>query len=357
MDKMKQHFLYVVVGVLLALTGCTSQVDTPQSRTIVDMAGNEVELPQTIERIASIYPSTTDMLVALGQGDAIVATYRTTLDNPWVEHILPQSAQWEGVSYDTSVETFLAMDVDLVFMPDEESAAVLRQAGIPTVVIRQYTKDEAFDDEYYQCAQLIGEIFGGETQEKAQAWEEEVRETIAEIQTVLEGQEAQQSVYYVNGEKQKGLWYSDGGNSTISTTLELLGQQLATDVYLVETVHGASTEEMISLNPDVIFIGGVYQQSLVEELYDDVIWNQLPCVLENRVYTIPVGVVSMENLSAETAVMLKYAANLFYPELFSYDVTTDLQTCFAQYFDYTLSEQEAAWMLEGRSFDGQVLIE
>lgn len=348
--------LVVVVVCMMSLVGCATSA-SKEAKIVVDMAGNEVEIPNDIERVACIYPSTTDMMVTLGLEEYIAGTYRTTLDNPWTEKLVPESVDWISYDYDTSVETILEQDIDLVFIPDAETAETYTQSGICAVVIRQYTQDDAFDTEYYECARILGEIFGVE--EEAEAWTIEVQDTIEEIQTTIEANDEveAQTVYYVNGEKAKGLWYSDGGNSTIQTTLEILGQQLATEVYLVETVHGASTEEMISLNPDVIIIGGIYQQELLEELYNDPIWNELPCVIEGQVYTIPVGFIGIENLSAETPIMLKYLANMFYPDLFDYDIEQELMDCMEQYFNYSLSEEEAANMLEGISYDGKSLLE
>lgn len=335
----------------------TEQDITPQAKVVVDMAGNTVELPDNIARVAVIYPSTTDMMVTLGLTEKIAGTYRTTLDNPWVEKIVPESVDWFSFEYSVSVETIAEQNIDLVFIPDKSSAETFTNAGICTVVIRQYTEDDAFDTEFFECARILGEIF--DVEDKALAWEQSVKDLTEEIQTTIAEsslEDREVSVYYVNGEKSKGLWYSDGGNSTIQTTLEIFGQRLATDVYLVETVHGASTEEMISLDPDVIIIGGVYQKDLFDELYADPIWNQLSCVLEDKVYNIPVGFIGIENISAETTVMLKYFANIFYPELFDYNIEEELYNCFNTYFGYELSDEEIKYMLEGLSYTGDSLI-
>ena len=51
-----------------------------------------------------------------------------------------------------------------------------------------------------------GHIFGGEAKTKADAWIKEVNDTITEIKTAIGETNSEKAVYYVNGEKQKGLY-------------------------------------------------------------------------------------------------------------------------------------------------------
>lgn len=324
--------------------------------TVVDMEGTEVTIPQNVSKVACISPSATDLMIAFGLGDKIVGTYRSFLYNPWVTVIYPKAVDYKAYSYSVSAEELLADGIELVIIQDTENAEAFRNAGIPVVAVHQYSPTGTFDDEVYDTARLIGEIFGGEAKEKADAWILEVRETIAEIQTVLGTTNSEKTIYYVNGEKEKGLYYSDGGNSMISRIMEVANTRLATEKYEVLNVHMVSDEEMVSLNPFAMLIGGAYQNNLADELASSEVWSALECNQQNRIYRIPVAMVGIENVSAETPVMLKYAAGLFH-ENYEFDLETELKENIKKYFDYELSDADVKNMCRGLDMNGERMVD
>ena len=190
--------------------------------------------------------------------------------------------------------------------------------------VHQYSPTGAFDEEVYDTARIIGTIFP-EAKEKADAWIKEVQDTIKDIESKVQKTEEKKTVYYVNGEKAKGLYYSDGGNSMISRIYDVCNVALATEKYEVLNVHKVSDEEMINLNPYAMMIGGTYQNNLAESLSNSPIWSSLECNTHNRIYRIPVCMVGIENVCAETSLMLKYTASLFSD--YEFDVKTEMRSC------------------------------
>ena len=323
--------------------------------TIIDMEGKQVAVPKNVEKVACISPSATDLMIAFGAGDKIVGTYRSFTYNPWAEEIYPAAANFKGYSYSVSAEELLSDGIELVILQDTENADAFRNAGIPVVAVHQYSPTGAFDDEVYDTARIIGEIFGGSVKEKADAWIQEVKNTIADIQQNLGATNSEKAVYYVNGEKEKGLYYSDGGNSMISRILNVANVRLATEKYEVLNVHSVSGEEMLALNPYAMLIGGAYQNNLVDELNASPVWSALDCNQQNRVYRIPVAMVGLENVSAETPVMLKYVANLFNSD-YSFDMATELKANIKKYFKYDLTDTDVANMCLGLTKAGERMV-
>ena len=353
MKKLIILIICVMCAVFFAACSRSEQSDTV---TVVDMEGTEVAVPKNVSRVACISPSAADLMIAFGLGDKIVGTYRSFLYNPWVAEIYPKAADYKEYSYSVSAEELLADGIELVILQNTENAEAFRNAGIPVVAVHQYTSDGSFDSELYDTARLIGKIFGGEAKEKADSWCDEVEAAISEIRSAVGDTNSEKAVYYVNGEKDKGLYYSDGGNSMISFVLNTANTRLATEKYGVLNVHEVSDEEMLSLDPHAMLIGGVYQNKLADELSSSKLWSALECVRQDRIYRIPVAMVGIENIGAETPVMLKYAASLF-NENYKYDVIAGLKENIGKHFGYELSDEDASNMIKGLDKKGARIVD
>ncbi len=352
--------LIFTIVCLVLLTGCSlntnpnSEAGTKDTVAVKDMEGNEVVVPTNIEKVACISQSATDLMIAFGLGDKIVGTYRSFTYNPWAGEIYPKAADYKAYSYSVSAEELLNDGIELVIIQDTENADSFRNAGIPVIAVHQYSPTGAFDDEIFETAHILGEIFGEDVKKKASEWEQDVKDAIEEV-SALNKDEVEKTVYYINGEKQKGLFYSDGGNSMISSVLSTCGVSLATEKYEVLNVHEVSDEEMLKLNPDAMLIGGAYQNYLMDELNRSELWSNLECVKKGKVYRIPVAMIGIENVSAETPVMIRYTASLFHPE-YNYDLEKDLKENIKKYFDYDLSSEDIYNMCNALSKSGEVMV-
>lgn len=345
--------LLICMFCTIALVGCGAKEEESDFIKVIDMEGTEVNVPKNVSHVACISQSATDFMIAFGLGEKITGTYRSFLYNTWVTEIYPYAKNYKSYSYSVSAEELLADGVDLVIIQDTENAEAFRNAGITVIAVHQYSPTGAFDDEVYDTARIIGEIFP-EAKSKADAWIKEVKDTIADIESKITKTEDRKTVYYVNGEKAKGLYYSDGGNSMISRIYDVCGVALATEKYEVLNVHKVSDEEMINLNPYAMMIGGTYQNNLEESLKESAVWSSLTCNQEGRVYRIPVCMIGIENVSVETSLMLKYTASLFND--YEFDLEQEMKSCIKKYFNYDLTDSDVLNMLKGLSKEGKNMI-
>lgn len=353
MKKLSKIFL---LGTLLGLlSSCRIDALGEDTIKVVDMEGTEVTVPKNVKRVAAISQSATDMMIAFGLGDKIAGTYRSFTYNTWAEELYPAVKNFKAYSYSVTAEELLKDEIDLVIIQDTENAEAFRNAGIPVIGVHQYSPSGAFDDEVYDIARILGTVFPA-AKTKCDAWIAEVKETIADIQSKIGTVNSEKSVYYVNGEKAKGLYYSDGGNSMISRIFDVANVRLATEKYEVLNVHKVSNEEMVALNPYAMMIGGSYQTNLVETLRNDEVWSELDCVKNNRVYHIPVCMQGIENVGVETSLMLKYTANLFNPS-YEFDLASEIKSTIKKYFNCDLSDSDVANMSLGLSKDGSNMID
>lgn len=348
--------LSLIAGILIviAICSCTTKKSS-DFITVIDMEGTQVTLNKNINRVACISPSATNLMIAFGLGEKIVGTYRSFLYNSWVYELYPPARKFKEYSYSISAEELLKDEIDLVILQNTENADSFRNAGIPVVAVHQYSSTGPFDDEVYEVAELIGEIFGNPAQQQADKWIQDVKASISEIHSKIGSQNTERSIYYVNGEKEKGLFYSDGGNSMISRILEIANVRLATEKYGVLNVHKVSDEEMVSLNPFAMLIGGAYQNNLIDELNTSDIWSLLDCNKQGRIYRIPVAMVGIENVCAETPVMLRYVASLF-NETYHFDLQQELKKNIKKYFGCDLSDDDIKNMCLGLDKNGKSMV-
>lgn len=351
---MKKSLLFVLGLIPTLLCGCGNNQPKDETIKVVDMEGTEVVIPKDVKHVAAISQSATDMMIAFGLGSKITGTYRSFTYNTWVKELYPQAENFKAYSYSVTAEELLADNIDLVIIQDTENAQAFRNAGIPVVAVHQYSPTGAFDDEVYDIANILSTIFP-EAKEQADAWINEVKETITDIKTKIGSTNSERAVYYVNGEKSKGLYYSDGGNSMISRIYDVANVRLATEKYEVLNVHKVSDEEMINLNPYAMMIGGSYQTNLFDSLTKSEVWSALDCNKNNRVYHIPVCMQGIENVGVETPLMLKYTANLFNPS-YEFDLNSEMKATIKKYFNYDLTDTDVENMTKGLSKTGENMI-
>ena len=342
----------VLIGLLLVLCfGCNNKIIKGNYKYVVDMEGTKVEIPNKIERVACISQSATDLMIAFGLGEKIYGTYRSFMYNTWAPILYPYAKNYKSYSYSVSAEELINDKIDLILIQDTENIEALRKTNIPVIAVHQFTNDEEFDDEVFDIARILKETFP-ECKDRADYWIKDVKRTIEEVKNI--SKDSSEIVYYINGEKAKGLYYSDGGQSMISRVLHIAGVKLATEKYSVLNVHKVSDEEMINLNPDAILIGGAYQNILVNELKNSSVWSSLDANKNNKVYRIPVCMVGIENVSAETPLMIKYIASLF--SNYQFNIGDEMKKSIKYYFNYDLTNSDVEYMLNGLDCNGQNMI-
>ncbi len=140
----------------------------PVTTTIIDENGNVVEnVPCPPQRIASLNPSVTEALYALGAGDRILCRSSDALFPPEVQ-TLPDV----GSARNINLEALLEMGPDVVILrtrTDQDMVAKIEAAGIPvllfwsidmTEILPMITQMGIMLDEEERAAEFTGYIEG-----------------------------------------------------------------------------------------------------------------------------------------------------------------------------------------------------
>ena len=343
----------VAIGGILYVSG---QHEGPESETITvqDMLGVEVEVKKNPKNVACVSRTTYDLLIAFGLGDYVDGVYSTILDNEWTSVLYSKSSEHYAYPYEPSYETLLERKVELVFCPEVYIAEGLREHGIAALCVSLYGNPE-FEPYVFYLSNLTKQLWPDVkgVKENAEAWEEGFQSLVDDIKSKLPKQGSEQrTIYYIRGDKNNGVCYTDTGKSFNEYVFKVLGCK-----YLGAQLGTTrpSVEALLDADPDVIVIGGIFQYTLREALESGSVWTNLSALKSGSIYQIGVGFTPMEQLGVFSSIYLASMANYLYPEFFDYDTKNMLISLCKQYFDIDLTEQQAEYMLNGLGPDGNRL--
>ena len=155
------HFRHWCLLALLALGGCSTERSAlsvhRSALSVIDDAGDTVRLAHPARRVVSLIPATTELLFAIGAGDAVVG--RTV----WCEYppeALSVPAVGDGML--PNIEAVVARQPDLVVLylssQNAQAAQKLRELGIAAVQVRT---DRLAD--VPRVGRLLGKLTGHES--------------------------------------------------------------------------------------------------------------------------------------------------------------------------------------------------
>ena len=169
----------------------------------------------------------------------------------------------------------------------------------------------------------------------------------------LENTAITKSLYYVRGDKNKGIRYTEASAMTIQNTicrylkLNYAGKDFVTSE--------PTAEAILQLNPDYFVVGGAYQNTIINTAKSDNVWQSLSAFQNNNVFNIGVGFVMFEQNGVELTLYLADLANKIYPELFNFDIEQMVIDTMQKYFGVAISNADAQNMLKGLKRNGTPL--
>lgn len=342
--------LLVALASIGAITGCSNKGETQETVTVTDMVGTTITIKKNPKKVACISRTTYDLLVAYGLGDKIDGAYKGTMNNAWVPLIYPESKNHYVYEYNNSSELFLSRGVDLVLAPEKYIADDLNSHGIPALCVSLYGTP-TFDSYVNYLSQLVTKVWDGDDiKTKAAAWENKVATAINDVTSELAKHDIQtKKVFYVRGDKDRGVCYTDTQGSFAEYAYRTLGFDF---IGASLTTTQPSVEEIVAQNPDIFVCGGQYQNKNINILKTEEPYINLDAVKNNKVYSIPIGFTAFEQLSVMTPVFFYDQANKIYPEYFSYDIPALVKSTVKEYFGTDLTDDQVSYMLNGLNPEG-----
>lgn len=327
-----------------------NQTEEGTTKTIVDQAGVEMEIPTQIDRVVvGAWQMAAPLAVYLGGGEKIVgmapASYKA-VENGILGELYPELLNAKTEFYnggDINMEELLKLDPDIVIGVSASVAETIRKAGIPALVVS--VSDWGYDviDTFETWHNLFDDIFGGSAYSgDITAYSREVQAAIEEKVSVIPEEERKKVMVLFT--------YSDEVMTTSGSLFfgqswcDLTG---AVNVGAEITTAGSATidmEQVYEWNPDVIIITN-FTSAQPEDLYNNAIggddWSTVAAVQNGQVYKMPLGVYRTYTPGVDTPVTLQWFAKAVYPELFEdVDVEQEAKDYFTNYLQIELTDEQ-----------------
>ena len=272
---MKNIGRIIALALTLALLCACALADAAQPTT--DRAGNEIALPEEINKVVSLAPSTTQLLIDLGLADKIVAV--DTYSAMYYEEVA-DLLQYDMMTPDNEALALLEPDVIFVtgmsFAHGENPFQPLIDLGACVVVL---PSSYSIEDIRLDIA-FIADVM--DVEEAGQAIIDEMDKTIAEIKAIGETIEEKKTVMFEISALP--YIYGPGDHTYLDEMIELIGA--------VNVLDGqddwvfVSEESALAMNPDVILTSTDYIEDPIGEILSREGWGDVTAVANKAVYPI-----------------------------------------------------------------------
>ncbi|WP_297714280.1 ABC transporter substrate-binding protein [Clostridium sp.] len=290
------------VMAMMIFVGCSSKPTTMQDRE-----GNEFNVPKEVNTIISTAPSNTEVLVALGLADKLVAVDKYSADVEGISEDLPK------IDFrNPDAEAIIALNPDIVIASghnkagDEDPFALIKEAGIPVAYIpSSYSIDGIYGD-----IEFIASLT--DTEKEGKDLINSMKKEVEAIKAIGDTITDKKNIYFEIGAG-SGL-YTFGNETFLNEMIETIG---ATNIFGEENSWITVTPEaVIDANPDVILANtpGTNEAGLtaVEDIKSREGWDTITAVKNSDVYQIDKN--SSSRSSQNIIKALKEMAKAVYPD-------------------------------------------
>lgn len=269
--------------------------------TVTDSLGREVTIESEPENIASMAPSITETLFAIGAGDKVVGV--TTADK-YPEEV--KEIEEIGNFQQVNIEKLLELDTDLLFhsydsTTREVAEELEKQTNADVVVVNPKTLDEVVSS-----MELVGRAAG--EPEAGRELGQKLRSDLEEIASAVAGKPEPTVFYEVFDDPLQTV----GPGSFIHDALELAGgENIAADANKAYPTYSAET--LIEKDPDYYFIGesvGITPEDVAERPG----YSSLTAVEEGNVVAVDDSLLSRPGPRITEAI--REVAKIMHPEAF-----------------------------------------
>jgi iron complex transport system substrate-binding protein len=316
------------------------------ARTITDIAGRSVELPEVVNRVADPWHANNAMVLMLGGADKLVATSSQAARMPWLRRLYPRIEQVPiafSAAGDANIETLAGARPDVVLMAyGGMSPQWLPKADALHIPVVMMPNTSLADLKV--TALMTGDVLGGESAKTAREFVRYFDANIARVERVTSAIPPAERVKVLHTAS-NGIFSIDGRDTIVDDWIRVAGGENAATIS--GNIRIVGIEQILVWNPDVIIVGSSTHDAGRRQILADPRWREVKAVKEGRVYTNPVGAYLWDRHSAESSLQVLWAAKTLYPSRFAdLDIEKETREFYARFFHYTLTPVELRSILE-----------
>ncbi len=276
-------------------SGESAEEANASGKPSTDRSGNDVKIPDEVNAIVSMAPSTTQILIDLGLADKIIAC--DTYSAASYGDVLSQDiSQFDMMTPDQ--EKIISLEADVVFTTGmsashgEDVFASVKEAGISVCDI----PSSASLDDINKDIEFIGAVVG--KSDEAAAINEEMNDAVSKIKEIAATipEEEKKTVLFelFTPSGDTPTIYTAGSNTYITEMLDIIG---AVNVAGKEAEQWpALTEEAaVAMDPQVILTADMYTDDVINVLLKMKGWENVSAIKDKAVYQIDNDTVNRPN--------------------------------------------------------------
>lgn len=330
------------------------ELNSGDTITVIDHAGNEVIVPAEINRIVvgGILPLPSVLTVFFDSAEKIVGmspASMTAAENGLLGELYPEILNAETDFIDGSVlniEEVIALNPDVFFYSagSTQMAEQLEEAGIPAVAISvnkwEYNTIETLNN----WIDLLSEMFPeNDKAEICRNYSNNIYNMIQEKVADIPDDEREE-VFFL-------FQYSDSEISTSGKSFfgqfwaDAIGAKNVAEEITTDNSVVISMEQIYNWNPSLIFITN-FTSAQPEDIYNNTIgtydWSAIQAIENERIYKMPLGMYRSYTPGVDTPITLMWLAKSAYPEIFAdIDITQETKNYYQEVFNITLTDEQA----------------
>jgi len=317
-----------IAALLLASAGCIA-AEPSGPRTVTDATGAEVVLPQEVNRIVSIDPMASHIILMLGGGDRLVGATFGPANRTVVDEIcrkvsgIPAPGSPKGSNIEEIVR--LAPDLVVARGSSAKEAGQIADAGIPVIMIETESPED-----FLSAVGIIGAAIGAE--ERAADYVACYRETEERLRAA-HAAALQKNVYLAGSGilKTAGAgWYSDA----------LLASGGCRNVAHNEISGGwreVSPEQVCAWNPDMIILTP-YCQDETASIRNSSTLGHLDAVKNGEIYRMPRYIAAWDMPVPESILGMLWIGSVSAPDGAGIDMHDEVQEFYARWYEADLDD-------------------
>lgn len=296
----------IILGMLLNVTACGADMPTEsEPRLTVDPSGAEITVPEEIDSIIVLSPSIAETVIALGDGDKIIAYDTSSVD---LKGLPSDKPVFDLMNPD--MEQLVSLNPDLLLVSNmslydaENPYQQLIDLGVCVACIPTSDNIEEIESDIAFIADILDQSEEGE--ELIKQMQEEIDSISAIADTITE----RKTVYFEISAAPD--MYSFGRGVFLNEMIELIGAE-----NILEDQEGwlpVGEEFVAAANPNVILTNVNYIDNPTQEIMKRSGWDTITAIQNGDVYYIDNMASSLPNQNIVKA--LKQMAEAVYPEYY-----------------------------------------
>ncbi len=331
-------FTLVLVCLVSILSGCTTAnaPENNKTRTVVDMSGHSVEVPEKVNSYISLWVGSVTITLMLDHGENMVGCSETAASYPMFDRACKNTRDITYFTNDAiTLEGILETGAEVVFYRGKDNADLaekLIKAGVAAIDVEFNTYDEMMD-----AIDIMADVLNTNyARETASRYRTYANEMIGKAQTIGNTVQDKKSIIVIRDTSNLRAY---GVNRFAGRWATLCGGDYALKEGDPNGYVNLTSEQLLEYDPEIIVfvIPGEAKKFIADSK-----WSSLTAVKNGHVYENPSAIGTWSNHGSECVLQFGWAMEKLYPEQSDFDLVQEVRDFYNEFYAMDLTDSEIA---------------